>query len=79
VQIAVALYMCWAGFRIEQIHLVGGVILPLGVFGVVVDGDLESSRMNALNLIECLDGLARASRRVPSPPTSSLRRLVTSR
>jgi UDP-GlcNAc:undecaprenyl-phosphate GlcNAc-1-phosphate transferase len=58
VQIAVALYMCWAGFRIEQIHLVGGVILPLGVFGVVLTVIWIVGVMNALNLIDGLDGLA---------------------
>jgi len=58
VQIAVALYMCWAGFRIEQIHLVGGVILPLGLFGVVLTVIWIVGVMNALNLIDGLDGLA---------------------
>jgi hypothetical protein len=58
VQIAVALYMWWAGFRIEQIHLVGGVILPLGLFGVALTVIWIVGVMNALNLIDGLDGLA---------------------
>jgi len=58
VQIAVALYLWWAGFRIDQIHLVGGAILPLGVFGVVLTLVWIVGVMNALNLVDGLDGLA---------------------
>jgi UDP-GlcNAc:undecaprenyl-phosphate/decaprenyl-phosphate GlcNAc-1-phosphate transferase len=58
VQIAVALYMWWAGFRIEDVHLVGGTILPLGLFGALVTVLWIVGVMNALNLIDGLDGLA---------------------
>jgi UDP-GlcNAc:undecaprenyl-phosphate GlcNAc-1-phosphate transferase len=58
VQIAVALYIWWAGFRIEDIHLVGGAILPLGWFGVLFTVAWIVGVMNALNLIDGLDGLA---------------------
>jgi UDP-GlcNAc:undecaprenyl-phosphate GlcNAc-1-phosphate transferase len=58
VQIAVALYVWWAGFRIEDINLVGGAILPLGWFGVFFTVAWIVGVMNALNLIDGLDGLA---------------------
>ena len=59
VQIAVALYLWWAGFRIEDVHLVGGAVLPLGLFGGALFTVLWIvGVMNALNLIDGLDGLA---------------------
>lgn len=58
VQIAVALYLWWAGFRIEDIDLVGGAVVDLGWFGVVFTVAWIVGVMNALNLIDGLDGLA---------------------
>jgi len=58
VQIAVALYLWWAGFRIEDVHLVGNTVLPLGLFGAVITVLWIVGVMNALNLIDGLDGLA---------------------
>ena len=58
VQIAVALYLWWAGFRIEDVHLVGSTVLPLGLFGAVITVLWIVGVMNALNLIDGLDGLA---------------------
>ena len=58
VQVAVALYLWWAGFRIEDIHLLGGTIIPLGPFGAILTVLWIVGVMNALNLIDGLDGLA---------------------
>ena len=59
VQIAVALYLWWAGFRIEDVHLIGGTVLPLGtLFGALITVLWIVGVMNAMNLIDGLDGLA---------------------
>ena len=58
VQIAVALYLWFAGFRIEDVHLVGGTVLQLGPFGVVLTVAWIVGVINAMNLIDGLDGLA---------------------
>src|SRR2546426_5942691 len=58
VQIAVALYLWFAGFRIEDIHLVGGLVLPLGPFGAILTVAWTVGVINAMNLIDGLDGLA---------------------
>src|SRR5947209_18960674 len=52
VQIAVALYMWWAGFRIDDVNIVGGTILSLGPFGVLLTVLWIVGVMNALNLID---------------------------
>jgi len=58
VQIAVAMYLWFAGFRIEDIHLVGGLVLPLGPFGAILTVAWIVGVINAMNLIDGLDGLA---------------------
>lgn len=58
VQVLVAAYVWAAGFRIEQISLPNGAVLPLGIFGFLVSLVWMVGVMNALNLIDGLDGLA---------------------
>jgi UDP-GlcNAc:undecaprenyl-phosphate/decaprenyl-phosphate GlcNAc-1-phosphate transferase len=58
VQIAVAAYIWCAGFRIEQIQLPSGGVLPLGIFGFALTVVWIVGVMNAMNLIDGMDGLA---------------------
>jgi UDP-GlcNAc:undecaprenyl-phosphate GlcNAc-1-phosphate transferase len=59
VEIAVALYLWWAGFRIDDIQIVGGTIVSLGSYGgALLTVVWIVGVMNALNLIDSLDSLA---------------------
>ncbi len=57
VQVLVALYVFWAGFRIDTL-LLGDAVVPLGVIGPLVTVLWIVGVINALNLIDGLDGLA---------------------
>lgn len=59
VQIAVAVYIWCAGFRIEQIQLPSGGVFPLGIiFGFALTVVWIVGIMNAMNLVDGMDGLA---------------------
>ena len=58
VQFAVAIYVWCAGFRVEQLQLPTGAIVPLGALGIVITVGWIVGVMNAINLIDGLDGLA---------------------
>ena len=58
IQGSVALYLWAAGFRIEQLQLPGGDVVSLGWFGIVLTVGWIVGVMNAINLIDGLDGLA---------------------
>ncbi len=58
VQVAVAVLVWWLGFRIDQIANPFGPALELGVFGLPFTVLWITGVVNAMNLIDGLDGLA---------------------
>src|SRR5438105_524563 len=58
VQIAVAAYLWAAGFRIDQLQLPDGSAVPLGMAGPLITVIWIAGVINAMNLIDGLDGLA---------------------
>ena len=57
-QAAIGLLLCAAGFTVHDIQLPGGILVPLGYFAVPLTVLWIAGVMNAMNLIDGLDGLA---------------------
>src|SRR5438067_4457890 len=58
IQLGIGALLCWAGFTVEQLQLPGGIVVPLGVFAAPFTMLWVAGVMNAMNLIDGLDGLA---------------------
>src|SRR4051812_42060243 len=58
VQVGIALMLCACGFTVHEIQLPGHLILPLGHFAVPLTVLWIAGTMNAMNLVDGLDGLA---------------------
>ena len=58
VQLGIGALLCWGGFTVHELQLPGDVHLPLGPLAVPFTMLWVAGVMNAMNLIDGLDGLA---------------------
>jgi UDP-GlcNAc:undecaprenyl-phosphate/decaprenyl-phosphate GlcNAc-1-phosphate transferase len=57
-QLGIALLLCGCGFTVHEIQLPGHLLVPLGRFAVPLTVLWIAGMMNAMNLVDGLDGLA---------------------